>query len=142
MPRAVQEIIASIGHLKGESFVNGKVGTVGYCLGGALSLATACGTDSVDAAVAYYGNNPDPIDRLGSVRCPVLGLYGGADQGVPVAAATALSEALESNGTPYEIHIYGGAPHAFFNDTRASYRRPAADDSWERTLAFFRAHLG
>ena len=52
-----------------------------------------------------------------------------------------LSEALEKKGSPYEMHIYGGAPHVFFNDTRASYRKEAAEDSWERTLAFFRKSL-
>ncbi len=140
-PKAIKEIVASIKYLKQQSFVSGKVGTVGFCMGGALSIATACSSRDVDAAVIYYGNNPDPITQLANVRCPVLGLYGGADGGVPVTVAATLSQELEKTHTPYEIHIYGGAPHAFFNDTRASFRKEAAEDSWQRTLAFFRKHL-
>ncbi|MCH7746415.1 MAG: dienelactone hydrolase family protein [Chloroflexi bacterium] len=138
--RAIKEIASSVRYLKAQSYVNGKVGTVGYCMGGGLSIAAACNIEEVDAAVIYYGGSPSDED-LAKVRVPVLGLYGGADGGVPVTTASALSEALEKNGTPYEIHIYGGAPHAFFNDTRESYREEAANDSWERTLTFFQKNL-
>ena len=140
-PRAIEEIIAAVKHLKNQSFASGKVGTVGYFLGGGLSIATACSSSDLDGSVIFYGTNPNPIDQLANVRCPVLGLYGGADDGVPVSAAAALSEALEKTGASYDVHIYSGAPHAFFNDTRASYRKEAAEDSWERTLAFFRKNL-
>ena len=138
--RAIKEIASSVRYLKGQSYVNGKVGTVGYCMGGGLSITAACKVQEVDAAVIYYGASPSAED-LAKVTVPVLGLYGGADGGVPVSTATALSEALEKNGTPYEVHIYGGAPHAFFNDTRESYREEAANDSWERTLTFFQKNL-
>ena len=138
--RAVKEIASSVRYLKAQSYVNGKVGTVGYCMGGGLSIAAACNVQEVDAAIIYYGGSPSAED-LAKVTVPVLGLYGGADGGVPVSTATALSEALEKNGTPYDVHIYGGAPHAFFNDTRESYREEAANDSWERTLTFFQKNL-
>ena len=138
--RAIKEIASSVRYLKGQSYVNGKVGTVGYCMGGGLSIAAACNIQEVDAAVIYYGGSPSAED-LAKVTVPILGLYGGADGGVPVTTASALSEALEKNGTPYEVHIYGGAPHAFFNDTRESYREEAAKDSWERTLTFFQKNL-
>ena len=140
-PRAVRELVSAVGYLKSQSFTNGKVGTVGYCMGGGLSITTACNTTDLDAAVIYYGGNPDPIDQVSNVKCAVLGLYGGDDGGIPVSVPAALSEALESNGTPYDIHIYGGAPHAFFNDTRESYRQEASEDSWNRTLAFFGKNL-
>ena len=140
--RAVREITAAVTYLKSQPHSNGKVGTVGYCMGGGLSIATACATPELDAAINYYGVNPDPADRLANVRCPVLALYAGADDFVPISSASVLSEALEKNGVPYETHIYGGAPHAFFNDTHAAYRKEVADDAWERTLAFFRQHLG
>jgi carboxymethylenebutenolidase len=139
-PRAVQEIVGAVGHVKAQPYSNGKVGTVGYCMGGGLSIATACGTDNLDAAVIYYGSNPD-ADTLANAACPVLGLYGGADGGIPVSTAVELSEALEKSGTPYEVHIYGGAPHSFFNDTRESYREDVAEHSWQTTLAFFGKHL-
>lgn len=138
--RAIKEIASSIRYLKAQSYVSGKVGTVGYCMGGGLSITAACNIQEVDASIIYYGGSPSAED-LAKVTVPVLGLYGGADGGVPVSTATALSEALEKNGTPYDVHIYGGAPHAFFNDTRESYREEAAKDSWERTLTFFQKNL-
>ncbi|MCH8084458.1 MAG: dienelactone hydrolase family protein, partial [Myxococcales bacterium] len=70
-----------------------------------------------------------------NASCPVLWLYGGADGGIPVSTAVDLSEALEKSGTPYEVHVYGGAPHAFFNDTRESYRGDVAEHSLQTTLA-------
>ena len=139
-PRAVQEIVGTVGYIKAQPYSNGKVGTIGYCMGGGLSIATACSTDILDAAVIYYGSNPDS-DTLSKASCPVLGLYGGADGGIPVSTAVELSEVLEKAGTPYEVHVYGGAPHAFFNDTRESYRMEAAAHSWLTTLAFFGERL-
>ena len=138
--RAIKEIASSVRYLKAQSYVNGKVGTVGYCMGGGLSITAACNVQEVDASIIYYGGSPSAED-LAKVTVPVLGLYGGADGGVPVSTAAGLSEALEKNGTPYDVHIYGGAPHAFFNDTRESYREEAARDSWERTLTFFQKNL-
>ena len=140
--QAVKEITAAVAYLKSQPYSNGKVATVGYCMGGGLSIATACSARELDAAVNYYGVNPEPADRLAGVRCPVLALYAGADGFVPISSASVLSEVLEKNGVPYEAHIYGGAPHAFFNDTREAYRKEAAEDAWQRTLAFFRRHLG
>jgi carboxymethylenebutenolidase len=109
-------------------------------MGGGLSIATACNADNLDAAVIYYGSNPD-ADQLANVTCPVLGLYGGDDGGIPISTVVELSEALEKNGSPYEVHIYGGAPHAFFNDTRESYREDVSAHSWDSTLAFFAKNL-
>lgn len=139
-PRAVSEVAGTVDYLKSQSFSNGKVGTVGYCMGGGLSIATACNTDNLDAAVIYYGSNPD-ADQLSSVTCPVLGLYVGDDGGIPLSTVVELSEALEKNGTPYDIHIYGGAPHAFFNGTRESFRESPSAHSWASTLAFFTENL-
>ena len=139
-PRAIQEILGTVAYIKAQTYSNGKVGTVGYCMGGGLSIATACATDSLNAAVVYYGGNPD-ADTLAKASCPVLGLYGGADDGIPASTAVELSEALEKSGTPYEVHVYGGAPHAFFNDTRESYRSDVAEHSWQATLAFFDKNL-
>ena len=139
-PRAVREIVGNVGYIKAQPYSNGKAGTVGYCMGGGLSIAAACSTNNLDAAVIYYGGNPD-AGTLANASCPVLGLYGGADDGIPVSTAVELSEALEKSGTPYEVHVYGGAPHAFFNDTRESYRAEAAEHSWQTTLAFLDENL-
>ena len=140
-PRALKEVTSAVTHLKSQSFCSGKVGTIGYCMGGGLSLLTACNSRDVDAAVIYYGGNPDPIDQVQNVRCAILGLYGGADGGIPPSRVAQLGEALEQHGKTYDLHIYGGAPHGFFNDTRESYRKEFSEDAWQRTLAFFADNL-
>lgn len=142
-PRAIQEILAAARYLLERPDVRGsKVGVVGFCLGGALSLLSACTSDRFGAAVVFYGRNPDPIDRVASLHCPLLGLYGEADQGIPPSEVERLREALTRYRKTFELHIYPDAPHAFFNDTRASYRPEAAVDAWRRTLTFLRDHLG
>lgn len=93
--RAVREITAAVTYLKSQPHSNGKVGTVGYCMGGGLSIATACATPELDAAINYYGVNPDPADRLANVRCPVLALYAGADDFVPISSASVLRNYLK-----------------------------------------------
>lgn len=141
--RAVAEIDAAARYLLSRSEVRGpKVGVVGFCMGGGLSLLTACRSNQVGAAVVFYGRNPNPIEQVRNLSCPLLGLYGEADQGIPPSEVERLRQALSEAGKQFELHIYPNAPHAFFNDTRASYRPEAAIDAWGRTLAFFRQHLG
>lgn len=140
--RAVAEIIAAARYLLNRAEVRGpKVGVVGFCMGGGLSLLSACRSDLFGAAVVFYGRNPNPIEQVRSLTCPLLGLYGEADQGIPPTEVERLRQALQEAGKQFELHIYPNAPHAFFNDTRASYRPEAAIDAWRRTLAFFRQHL-
>lgn len=138
---AGREIITAVNYLKRQENCTGKVGVVGFCLGGGLSLLTACRGSGVSAAVVFYGPPLDPLDQVKNLECPLLGLYGEADQGIPVARARELEEKLKEHGKQVEFHIYPGAPHAFFNDARPSYRKEAAEDAWRRTLAFFRARL-
>ncbi|MBX6342211.1 MAG: dienelactone hydrolase family protein [Thermomicrobiaceae bacterium] len=141
--RAVAEIDAAAGYLRARPDAAGpKVGVVGFCMGGLLPLLTACRSDKVGAAVVFYGRNPDPITQVETLSCPLLGLYGEADQGIPPAEVARLEQALTTAHKDFDIHIYPGAPHAFFNDTRPSYRPEAAADAWRRTIAFFREHLG
>jgi len=139
--QAVQEISAAARYLKDQPYVSGRVGVVGYCMGGGLSILTACQSPDVDASVIYYGGNPNPIDQVQNLKVPVLGLYGGADGVFPTSVASDLAAALEQHGKTYDIHIYGGAPHGFFCETRDSYRKEAAEDAWQRTTAFFSANL-
>ena len=80
-------------------------------------------------------------DQAAQVETPVLGLYGADDGGIPVADVNAMQEALTAAGVTNEVHVYEGAPHSFFNDTRESYRPEAAADAWQRTLGWFEQHL-
>lgn len=143
MAEAVKEIQQGITYLLDQEFVAGdQVGIVGFCMGGGLALQTGVASEDLGAIVAFYGSPLKP-DQAAEVKAPVLGLYGAADQGIPVDAVHTMGEALTAAGIENEINVYDGAQHAFFNDTRAeSYNADAAADAWEKTLAWFGSHLG
>ncbi len=137
---AVKEIDAAIRHIKGQSSSNQKVGVIGYCMGGGLVLLTAIASNDVDAANVYYGGNPNPIELVEQIQCPILGLYAEHDE-ANRPAVPAMEEALTRYGKEHELIVYPDAPHAFFNDLRPSYREEASKDAWQRTLTFFKQHL-
>ena len=140
--RAVAEIVAAVQFLRAmDAVAPKKIGTVGWCMGGGLSLSTAASSTDVGAAIAFYGRPLDPADTA-RLTAPVLGLYGELDQGIPVAAVQAFEQELKAHHITHEVHIYPGAPHAFFNDSRPHiYHAEAAKDAWVRTLAWFRKYL-
>ncbi len=141
MQEAVREIQQAIGFLLEQDYVAGpKVGIVGFCMGGGLALQTALTEENLGAVVAFYGQPLSP-EQARAVKTPVLGLYGAEDTGIPVNSVRAMEAALEEAGVENEFHIYAGAAHAFFNDTRQSYNPDAAADAWSHTLAWFRDHL-
>jgi carboxymethylenebutenolidase len=145
MPAAVQEIGSAADFLRAQEYVSGdQVGVMGFCMGGGLALQAALndrGTGRYGAAVAFYGSPLTP-DQAAAVETPILGLYGADDGGIPVADVNTMQEALTAAGVANEVHIYEGAPHSFFNDTRESYRPEAAADAWQRMLSWFEEHLG
>jgi carboxymethylenebutenolidase len=116
------------------------VGSVGFCLGGGLSALLAGEEPELGAAVIFYGSSPS-AEQAGSIRCPLRGFYGRDDPRI-VDGLPAFDAALGAAGVDYELRIYPDTPHAFFNDTRPSYRPEAARDAWGRTLAFFGETLG
>lgn len=139
--RAVAEIGAAARYLKEMPSVNPKrVGVVGWCMGGGLSLSAAAENGDIAAAVCFYGRPLSKADTA-RLRVPVLGLYGSEDHGIPVSDVRAFEEELDRQAVPYEIHVYDGAHHAFFNDTRPAYDPAAAEDAWRRTLGWFRTYL-
>jgi carboxymethylenebutenolidase len=141
MDEAVSEIQQAVDYLLAQDAVAGdSVGIVGFCMGGRLVLATSLVEDNLGAAVAFYGSPLAP-EQAPEVKAPILGLYGSADQGIPVDAVQAMGDALQAAGVEHEIHVYDGAQHAFFNDTRNSYNAEAAADAWARTLEWFRTRL-
>jgi carboxymethylenebutenolidase len=126
---------AAAGYLRGQEICSGTLGSVGWCLGGRLSARLACDDAHPQAAVIFYGSAPSG-EGLASLRCPVRGFYGQDDP--PVVAGLASFEAeLQALGADHELRVYPDTPHAFFNDTRPSYRVGPARDAWARTLAFF-----
>jgi carboxymethylenebutenolidase len=140
--RAVAEITAAAQYLKAMEKVSpNKIGVVGWCMGGGLALSTAASSSDIGAAVAFYGRPLDVSDTA-KLTAPVLGLYGELDQGIPVDAVHAFERELKAHNITHEIHIYPGAQHAFFNETRPHiYHAEAAKDAWQKTLAWFRKYL-
>ena len=137
---AVREIQGAMDFLLGQDYVAGsQVGVVGFCMGGALVLATARVESRLAAGVVFYGPPLKP-EQAAEVKAPILGLYASEDR-IPIPAVHAMGDALTAAGITNEIHVYEGAEHAFFNDTRHSYHPEAAADAWQRVLAWFRHYL-
>jgi len=133
-PGVLQDIQAAIGHAAQA----GKVGIVGYCWGGLLTWRSACELDGLSAAVAYYGGGvttPDEIARR--PRCPVMAHFGDQDHWIPLDSV----EAFRKAHPDVEVHVYH-ANHGFNCDQRGSYEAASAQQARERSLAFFRRHLG
>ena len=119
-----------------------KVGVVGFCMGGALSLYTATKNSQVGACVVFYGGHPNVKPDLPNLQAPVLGLYAERDSFVTPDSVRQLGQQLKELGKTFESHIYPGVDHAFFNDQRPEvYNAPAARDAWQRVLKFFRGAL-
>ena len=128
--------------LNHPAVTSSKVGTVGFCMGGALSLYAATKNPQVGACVVFYGGHPNVKPELEKLEAPVLGLYAERDTFVTPEAARELERRLKELGKQVEINIYKDADHAFFNDDRPEvYNREAAEDAWRRTVEFFRRHL-
>ncbi len=128
-----------------------RVGATGYCWGGRITWLLAATDKNLKAAVAWYGrilspqkddlHPKDPLDLAGEMACPVLGLYGEEDTGIPVADVRKMEAALKEAGKTAEVVVYPGAPHAFFADYRPSYRPEPAKDAWQRALNWFARYL-
>ncbi len=119
-----------------------KVGTIGFCMGGALSLYAASKNSQVGACVVFYGIHPNVRPDLGNLQAAVLGIYAERDGFVPTESVRELERQLKGLGKSVEVHIYPDTDHAFFNDQRADvYNAKAAEDAWRRTIEFFANHL-
>ncbi len=135
-----QDLVRALDYLNAQSFVTpGKVASLGFCFGGGMSFNFACHAQ-LAASVVFYGNNPDPISKVQDIAGPVLGLYGADDMRIN-EHLDELVRAMVAYKKDFEMRIYPGAAHAFFNDTRPPYREAAARDAWERVLSFFKRTL-
>jgi len=130
-----------------------RLGVTGFCWGGRITWLYAAHNPAVKAGVAWYGQllgTPNalkpmsPIDLVNKLQAPVLGLYGAEDGGIPVAAVDQMKAALAASANPAakqsQFVVYPGAPHAFHADYRPSYRKDAAEDGWQRCVAWFKAN--
>ena len=138
--QAEKDLRGVVGHLRG---LTGKpVGVAGFCMGGTLSFFAACANgEDVGACVIYYGGHPKVEYDYDRLTAPVLGHWAERDDTANTNAARIEAE-LKRRGKSCEFHRYPGTRHAFFNDQRPEvYDAKAAQQSWERTLAFFGTHL-
>jgi carboxymethylenebutenolidase len=144
VPQVQDDLRAAAQALKEWTGVD-RPATVGFCLGGFESFMAAADVSGLSAAIGLYGilsdrfGIPGPIARAAEMRCPVLGLFGGADQAIPVEEVEQFDEALSAAGVEHEIHIYPGAPHSFF-DRRFEEHAEASEDAWRRMLGFLGTH--
>jgi carboxymethylenebutenolidase len=139
---AIDFVIDLVGADRTAAGAPGRVGVIGFCMGGALSLFAACSNPSVGACAVFYGGHPNVKPDLASLRAPVAGFFAGRDTFVSPAVVAELDRQLTALGKRHEFHTYPDAAHAFFNDQRPEvYNAAAAADAWARTLTFFRREL-
>jgi carboxymethylenebutenolidase len=149
----VGDVAGAAAYLRGLPSSNGKVGVIGHCSGGRQAVLAGLSTD-VDAVVDCYGayvtgtpraDFPLKVtnleDRLGELRCPLLGLFGNEDKTPSPEHVDTLQRLLTEHGKTFEIHRYDDAGHAFFAVDRPAYRPAAANDGWERISAFYGTYL-
>jgi carboxymethylenebutenolidase len=143
------DLDATVAFAKSQGGDTSRLGIIGFCRGGRTVWEYAAHNPDLKAGVAFYGPPVDPPNPLWpksptqlvpDMKAPVLGLYGEADQGIPVAQVEALKAALAAAGKTAEFKIYPGAPHGFHADYRASYRQEAAEDGWKEMQAWLKKY--
>ncbi|GAC1367944.1 MAG: dienelactone hydrolase family protein [Hymenobacter sp.] len=133
--------LKALDYLRARPDCNGRTGAEGFCWGGGLANQLAVHDPRLDAAVAYYGQQPRAED-VPQIKSAVMLHYGGLDQHIN-AGIPAYEAALKAAGTKYELYVYEGVNHAFNNDTSpARYNAETAKLAWERTLRLFKEKLG
>jgi carboxymethylenebutenolidase len=145
----LSDLDSTVAWAKAQGGDTGRLGIIGFCRGGRTVWEYAAHSPQLKAGVAFYGPPVDPPNPLWpksptqlapEMKAPVLGLYGGADTGIPVATVEALKEALAANKKTAEFKIYPEAPHGFHADYRGSYRKEAAEDAWNQMQAWLKKY--
>ena len=135
-----RQLAAAVPFLAKHAESTGNVGAVGFCWGGGMVNRIAALSPDLKAGVAYYGAQPQAA-QVPNIQAALLLHYAGLDQRIN-AGIPAYEAALKAAGKRYTMHIYPDANHSFNNDTSSRYDKPAADLAWNRTIAFFKEHVG
>lgn len=134
------DLSAGVDYLKSRDDLSPeRLGAVGFCFGGGMTWRLITQRPDIKAAVPFYGPNP-PLEDVPKIKTAVLGIYAEKDTRITGSVAQ-LEEALKKAGVTYEIKIYPGVNHAFHNDTGANYNAQAANDAWDKALAWLGAHV-
>jgi carboxymethylenebutenolidase len=149
--QVMSDLDACVAWAKANGGDSARLGITGFCWGGRITWLYAAHNPGVKAGVAWYGRlvgtaSPmtpkHPIDIASELNAPVLGLYGGLDQGIPLDTVDKMNAALKAASSKASqassIHVYDNAPHAFNADYRSSYRKDEADDGWRKMQAWFK----
>jgi len=143
-PNAHQDLESAFDALKSHADCNGKIGCVGFCFGGRVSLALST-MRPVNAVCTFYGGGMQTVfDQLRTnLKAPVLGFFGDADVSIPAGTIDEFDKLLDQVGVEHEVITYPNSGHAFFRDSDPSVYVPeAAKDAWDRTKKFFSKNLG
>lgn len=143
MENALQEVQGAVEYLMAQDNLGrGAIGVVGFCMGGYLAASMALHGEHIGAVSSFYGGGFNLNDATtAQIKHPLLAIYGQADSGIPMTVVHNNEAMLRKHGKTHRVVTYAGAPHAFFNDTRESYRQDAAEDAWQETLNWFNEHL-
>jgi carboxymethylenebutenolidase len=140
--RALADLKGALEHLLAQDDVAPKkAGVIGFCMGGAMTLALACESPKVAAGAPFYAGMMPGADRLKNVQAELFCAFGADDAGIPLENVRNFEANLKDLGKKAEVKVYEGAPHSFFNDTKSSYRPDAAADAWQQSLALFKRVL-
>jgi carboxymethylenebutenolidase len=134
-----EDLIAAAAYLKSRPECTGKIGAVGFCIGGTIVNMLAVRAPDLAAAVPFYGGQPSAAD-VAKIKAPLLIQYAGLDDRLN-AGWPAFEAALKANGVKYQMYMYPGTNHGFHNDTTPRYDEAAAKLAWSRTIAFFNENL-
>jgi carboxymethylenebutenolidase len=148
--QVMSDLDACVAYAKASGKANvDKLAVTGFCWGGRITWLYAAHNQNVKAGGAWYGrlvgaaspmNPAHPMDLVDKINAPVLGLYGGADQGIPNDTVEKMREALKAKGKKSEIILYPDTPHAFHADYRPSFRKEQAEDAWKKLTEWFKKH--
>ena len=138
--KLTDELSKAVDYLSSMEMVDkNRIGSVGFCFGGGMSGLLAC-TGRTKASIIFYGENP-PLESIKGMNCALMGLYGGKDKRIN-SGLKDLVDAMASNEKDFQMKIFPGAPHAFFNDTNpVNYNKEAAEEAWPMVLEFFQKKL-